>query len=129
MSGVELVVSGKHEKAYAAPVRVHSRLGTQDIDTPSGTGKSFLVSITVTLVSKALLSKAAAEAESPVPWMRRSHSYPIHAFPPFDPLYFIIFRFRRDILDCNSSPLSCSRPSCRRIRRVFDPAVNSLRLF
>ena len=32
-------------------------------------------------------------------------------------------------LDCTSFPLSCSRPSCRRIRRVFDPAVNSLRLF
>jgi hypothetical protein len=57
-----------------------------------------------------------------VPWMRRSHSYPIHAFPPFDFLYLIIFGFRRDILYCNSSSLSCSRPSCRRIRRALDPA-------
>ncbi len=58
-------------------------------------------------------------ASSNIPRMRRSHSHPIHAFPPFDFLYFIIFRSRRDILCCNSSPLSCSRPSRRRIQSVF----------
>ena len=37
------------------------------MDTPSGTGKSFLVSRTLTFVSSALLSSAAADAESPIP--------------------------------------------------------------
>jgi hypothetical protein len=52
-----------------------------------------------------------------------------HIWSVWEELHFIIFRSRRDVLDCSSFPLGCSRSSCLWIRGVIDPVAHSVRLF